>query len=667
MSVRLGPEVVDALLLGAENRRRQLQDFPILGDVWTCYAQNPPPETPPDLLILPTWEKSAVDVADLLAEPGEALNDADKSRSVAYLNDLVVATLDLGDIESTVLPATQWWDNVEDQWDDALVQSLRDRIEDELKATLGIAAAERIFGKKHCTKKSSEPQRAFVQQAARLGLLMGVFLVARDFVAPKGADSRSLASLEKAVKELGRKAIVDAGEASVLRVRDAYAKLKKAAEACTEKRDWNGAIFNVALNRKAETSVAQSVGAIKGDAARNLFSISCKSIAWAVLDSGIDTFHPAFVDHAREAKQRALAKQPDAAPADPKAPPWRPHRIKATFDFRRIRAIIAVKETTLATIAGEIEEYSSLPRADIERYLKGLIEDRVRRLPIDWRKIEPLITVDTGPARKLRTAPANPHGTHVAGIIAADWLAEENPAETALQGVCPDIQLYDFRVLGSNLGDSEFAVSAALQFIRFYNEQGGYPRINGVNMSLAIRHNVRNYACGRTSVCLEAEALVSNGVVVVAAAGNRGYQQYQLADSTTFEGYAASSITDPGNADGVITVGSTHRYWPHTYGVSFFSSRGPTGDGRLKPDLLAPGEKIVSTVPGNAQDQMDGTSMAAPHVSGACALLMARHEELKGQPARIKQILCDSATDLKRERSFQGHGMVDVLRAIQSI
>ncbi len=236
-----------------------------------------------------------------------------------------------------------------------------------------------------------------------------------------------------------------------------------------------------------------------------------------------------------------------------------------------------------------------------------------------------------------------------------------------MQGVCPDIGLYDFRVLGSSLGDSEFAVSAALQFIRYYNEQAGFQRIHGVNMSLAIRHNVRNYACGQTPVCIQAEALVANGVVVVAAAGNRGFQQYQLADNSTFEGYASSSITDPGNADGVITVGATHRSWPHTYGVSFFSSRGPTGDGRLKPDLLAPGEKIESCIPGDGQDVMDGTSMAAPHVSGAAALLMARHEELKGRPDRIKEILCSTATDLKRERHFQGHGMVDVLRAIQSI
>jgi serine protease AprX len=133
------------------------------------------------------------------------------------------------------------------------------------------------------------------------------------------------------------------------------------------------------------------------------------------------------------------------------------------------------------------------------------------------------------------------------------------------------------------------------------------------------------------------------------------------------EGYRNISITDPGNAEGVITVGATHRYRPHTYGVSYFSSRGPTGDGRSKPDLVAPGEKIWSAVPGEGAKTMDGTSMAAPHVSGTAALLLARHQELVGQPATIKQILCSTATNLGRERYFQGSGMVDALRAIQSI
>jgi hypothetical protein len=232
--------------------------------------------------------------------------------------------------------------------------------------------------------------------------------------------------------------------------------------------------------------------------------------------------------------------------------------------------------------------------------------------------------------------------------------------------MCPDIRLLDFRVLGKTLEDTEFAIIAALQFIRYLNERSGYMVVHGANLSLSIAHDVRNFACGQTPICNECERLVNNGVIVVAAAGNRGYQSFQT-EQGAFESYAAFSITDPGNADGVITVGATHRFRPHTYGVSFFSSRGPTGDGRLKPDIVAPGERIRSSMPGGEWGELDGTSMAAPHVSGAAAMLIARYSELIAQPREIKRILCETATDLGRERSFQGNGMLDVLRAFQKV
>jgi serine protease AprX len=142
----------------------------------------------------------------------------------------------------------------------------------------------------------------------------------------------------------------------------------------------------------------------------------------------------------------------------------------------------------------------------------------------------------------------------------------------------------------------------------------------------------------------------------------------------------AMTINDPGNADLAITVGSTHRDMPHRYGVSFFSSKGPTGDGRLKPDLVAPGEKILSCATGallldRGGSQTDeihyvedsGTSMAAPHVSGVIAGFLSVRAEFIGKPEQLKEIFCRTATDLKRDRYFQGAGLVDLMRAIQSV
>jgi subtilisin family serine protease len=142
------------------------------------------------------------------------------------------------------------------------------------------------------------------------------------------------------------------------------------------------------------------------------------------------------------------------------------------------------------------------------------------------------------------------------------------------------------------------------------------------------------------------------------------------------------TINDPGNAELAITVGSTHREMPHVYGVSYFSSKGPTGDGRLKPDMVAPGEKIIScqsssaslsgaSAPeaGNAAyyKEDSGTSMAAPHVSGVIAAFLSVRREFVGNPAAVKNIFMSTATDLKRAVYFQGKGLVDLMRAIQSV
>jgi subtilisin family serine protease len=182
---------------------------------------------------------------------------------------------------------------------------------------------------------------------------------------------------------------------------------------------------------------------------------------------------------------------------------------------------------------------------------------------------------------------------------------------------------------------------------------------------MSIPADPTNYASGQTPVCEECERVVNNGVVVVVAAGNAAYDERLITQVGT--GFQDITITDPGTAEAVITVGATHRVHPHTFGVSYFSSRGPTPDGRCKPDILAPGEKIVSAVPNGGSKALDGTSMAAPHVSGAAAMLLARNREFIGKPEKIKRILMDTATDLGRTRDFQGAGLLDILRALESV
>jgi len=275
----------------------------------------------------------------------------------------------------------------------------------------------------------------------------------------------------------------------------------------------------------------------------------------------------------------------------------------------------------------------------------------------DWSMLETFLN-DKTPER-----PRSPHGTQVAGLLAADW--REDRETFRLQGVCPDIRLYDMRISEAATAH-EFEAIAAMQFVLHLNARASQT-IHGANISLSVEHKQRNYGCGKTRICNVAEQLVASGVVVVAAAGNAGTISYTTQGGARFDGYQDGSITDPGNAETVITVGSTHATKPHQYGVSYFSSRGPTGDGRRKPDIVAPGEKLLTPGFNRSVSMVDGTSFAAPHVSGAAALLMARHTEMIGEPERLKHVLLDTATDLGRDPNFQGAGMLDTLRALQSL
>ena len=410
-------------------------------------------------------------------------------------------------------------------------------------------------------------------------------------------------------------------------------------------------LWLVSRNRPAQFAIWGSRPAVKADAAVELFNIECSAIAWGVLDCGVDATHPALCARGPDGMLKPAFERDEATKI------LRSNsRVVATYDFTTLRERLAV--------GGKLDRaLTDAERAQLQNLRQALKSGR----SIDWAALEPILRVPHDP--DTYKPPALDHGTHVAGILTADWRTTDTgmPERSNLIGIAPGLNIYDLRVIDDQGNGDEFSVIAALQFVRWLNGYKDKPAIHGVNLSLSIHHDVANYACGKTPVCQECERLTGNGVVVVAAAGNQGYAEYTTLQGGRDEGFRSVSITDPGNAEDVITVGGTHRTRPFSYGVSYFSSRGPTGDGRYKPDLVAPAEKITSLVPSGASKSLDGTSMAAPHVSGAAALMLARTEELVGDPGRVKRILCSSATDLGRERYFQGAGMLDVLRALQSV
>jgi serine protease AprX len=291
------------------------------------------------------------------------------------------------------------------------------------------------------------------------------------------------------------------------------------------------------------------------------------------------------------------------------------------------------------------------------------------------------------------------HGTHVAGIIAgaqtltdgapplraATWWRDDpqttrsRPVELReVSGMAPHTKLVSCKVLRRDETGDASALLEALEYVQQLNQDGRDLRIHGVNISIGYPFDPTWFATGLTPVCVEVDRLVRMGVLVVVSAGNTGYGFALDPGRNAFRLGFDMTINDPGNADLAVTVGSTSCD-PHLTGVSYFSSKGPTGDGRLKPDIVAPGERVISAaagelllkataeVPGATYVESSGTSMSAPHVSGAAAGFLSVHREYVGRPEAVKRVLTTTATDLGRARVFQGAGALDAMRAIQSV
>jgi subtilisin family serine protease len=243
------------------------------------------------------------------------------------------------------------------------------------------------------------------------------------------------------------------------------------------------------------------------------------------------------------------------------------------------------------------------------------------------------------------------HGTHTMGTICG--LA---PDDTI--GVAPGAQwIAANSIIGGNLN------SKVLTTMQWLADPDGNPNtVHDVP-------DVTNHSWGVTPAfgypdCYSGwweaiDASEAAGVVHVWATGN--------------EGPSAGTVRSPGDRATTIydsfSVGSTNP-WP-PFAINGFSSRGPAGpncgpeENRIKPEVVAPGNSIYSSVPGG-YTYMSGTSMATPHVAGVIALMRSANPDLDN--ITIKQILMDTAIDLGTpgEDNAYGHGFLDAYAAVSA-
>ena len=255
------------------------------------------------------------------------------------------------------------------------------------------------------------------------------------------------------------------------------------------------------------------------------------------------------------------------------------------------------------------------------------------------------------PSWKYARRPFDPlnseHATHVAGIAAGNY---RTPARsTRVSGVAPRAYIGNYKVL--SIPDDGFGLNGNSAEIVAGIEAAVRDGMDVINLSLG----EAEIDPSRDIVARALDGAAAAGVVPVVAAGNE------------YEDLGAGSVTSPGSSASAITAAAESQTGPF---ISSFSSGGPTPLSlRMKPDVTAPGEDVLSSVPrrDGSWARFSGTSMAAPHVAGAAALLRQRHrgwtvEQIKSSLVLTgKPVLGPNGAEADTTR--EGGGTIDLVRA----
>ncbi|MCI8729779.1 MAG: S8 family peptidase [Lachnospiraceae bacterium] len=233
----------------------------------------------------------------------------------------------------------------------------------------------------------------------------------------------------------------------------------------------------------------------------------------------------------------------------------------------------------------------------------------------------------------------NGHGTHIAGILGGSGSASRGKC----RGIAPECDFIGIKVLDKQGNGKKEHVLQAFQWI-LENHVKYHIRIVNISVGTTYRSD------GDHRILIDGvDQVWDAGLVVVAAAGNGGP--------------APGTVTAPGSSRKVITVGASDMLSAR-YGSS---GSGPTMECVCKPDIVAPGQHILSCAPqrrGRLYVRKSGTSMATPVISGAAARMLEYDPSLKN--VEIKMLLKESAVDAGYPRNRQGWGIFHMQKFFQA-
>lgn len=236
------------------------------------------------------------------------------------------------------------------------------------------------------------------------------------------------------------------------------------------------------------------------------------------------------------------------------------------------------------------------------------------------------------------------HGTHTIGTVMGD------DGGSNQIGMAPDARWIGCRNMNQGVGTPATYIECFEFFMAPY-PVGGDSTLDG-DPSMAA-HVINNSwgcppseGCDHDSLRLVVENVRTAGILVVASAGNGGSS-------------CSTVSSPPAIYDAAFSVGAVDS----SDDIAGFSSRGPVtidGSDRMKPDVSAPGVDVRSCLPGGGYDSWNGTSMAAPHVSGLAALLISADPTLEGNVDELEELIRTGAYPITTDEGCGGDGLSDV-------